>query len=154
MALTAAAFSIASPAQASVAQGYVMGSGAVNDDWGDEGTISSTTRNHNNVVYLWQTVLASDGYLSSSQVDCWFGANTKAATERWQRDHGVEVDGAVGPETFGRADDRLQWVLGSNSIQYNGSKTTMGGYARDANGYWYAIGYGVKISYTSASLCG
>src|ERR1043165_5865884 len=71
----------AATAQATVAQGYLVGAGVLTDDWGDEGPISATTRNHSNVVFIWQAILYADGYLTkSSDVDCWFGDTTKAAT--------------------------------------------------------------------------
>jgi putative peptidoglycan binding protein len=107
MALTIGAIGVGSPAQASVAQGYIAGAGVLTDDWGDEGTISATTRNHSNAVWLWQVILIADGYLTSiDDVDCWFGERTTAATIRWQRARGLTADGKVGPNTFGRAERR------------------------------------------------
>ncbi|GAA3599715.1 hypothetical protein GCM10022223_14010 [Kineosporia mesophila] len=153
VALALGTVGIGSPAQASVAQGYVAGAGVLTDDWGDEGTISATTRNHSNAVFLWQAVLFADGYLTStSQLDCWFGDTTKAATKRWQDDHNLaDVDGIVGPATFGKADDKLFWS--GTEIRYNGSVTDIYNLSRDSSGY-YELGSSTrKASYTNASAC-
>src|SRR3954470_6327538 len=96
VALTLGAIGVGSPAQASVGQGYIAGTGVLTDDWGDEGPISATIRNHSNAVWLWQAVLYADGYLTSiSQLDCRFGETTKAATKRWQTAHHLGDDGEV-----------------------------------------------------------
>ncbi|MDP9830189.1 peptidoglycan-binding domain-containing protein [Kineosporia succinea] len=141
----------AAPAQASVAQGYIAGSGVLTDDWGDEGTISATVRSHSNAVMLWQSVLVSDGYLTIYDADCWFGADTKAATKKWQDDHGLEADGSVGPLTFGKADDNLVWSGGR--IVYQGKNIKFNALDRDSNGYYYFYQTGDKVSYTSSSVC-
>lgn len=125
----------------------------ITDDWGDEGTISSTLRNHSNAVGLWQAVLYADGYLTStSQIDCWFGATTKAATQRWQNDHGLDNDGEVGPLTFGKADNYLFWS--GTEIRYDGSVRDVQNLSRDSSGYYELGSSSYKASYTSASFCG
>jgi peptidoglycan hydrolase-like protein with peptidoglycan-binding domain len=150
MALAIGAIGVGSPAQASVAQGYIAGAGVLTDDWGDEGTISATTRNHSNAVWLWQVVLIADGYLTSiDDIDCRFGERTTAATIRWQRARGLEADGKVGPNTFGRADNNLFWY--GTEIRYNGSVLDVEALSRDSSGY-YTFGSD-KASYTSASAC-
>ncbi|GLY32314.1 hypothetical protein Kisp02_56790 [Kineosporia sp. NBRC 101731] len=151
VALAAGTVGIAAPAQASVSQGYVAGAGVLTDDWGDEGTISATTRSHSNAVFLWQAVLVADGYLTPSQADCWFGSTTKAATQRWQRAHGLDDDGSVGPLTFGKADDKLVWS--GTHVAYDGSVSFFDAMARDGNGYYYFYRTGDKASYTSSSVC-
>jgi peptidoglycan hydrolase-like protein with peptidoglycan-binding domain len=116
----------ATPAHASVSQGYVGGAGTVTDDWGDEGTLSQTSHANSNATRLWQVVLWADGAIESdgttfdaADIDCHFGPNTYAATRNWQSRHAVTVDGLVGPGTFGRADNNL--ALSGSQVLYNGS---------------------------------
>ncbi|MDP9830188.1 peptidoglycan-binding domain-containing protein [Kineosporia succinea] len=151
VALAAGTVGLAAPAQASVAQGYIAGAGVVTDDWGDEGTISQNVRSHSNAVFLWQAVLVADGYLSPSDGDCWFGSVTAAATKKWQKDHGLEADGSVGPLTFGKADDRL--TLSGSTITYKGEAGGSLKLGRQSNGYYYATATGDTFSYTSSSIC-
>ncbi|WP_285596653.1 peptidoglycan-binding domain-containing protein [Kineosporia sp. NBRC 101731] len=151
VALALGTFGAASPAQASVSQGYIAGAGVVTDDWGDEGTISASVRSHSNAVFLWQAVLVSDGYLTPSDADCWFGSDTTAATKKWQNDHGVDDDGSVGPLTFGKADDRL--TLSGGVVTFKGENGGTLKFGRQSNGYYYAITTGATFSYTSSSIC-
>jgi len=143
------------PAQASVAQGGVYGSGTITDDWGDEGTLSTTQNSHNSVVALWQLVLNADGYLSTNELDCYFGDTTKAATKRWQSAHGLTADGLVGPATFGKADDNLR-SLSDGGIYYHGTSRDVNQFYRNSSGRWYVkatTGTNYYFDYTNASVC-
>lgn len=143
------------PASASVAQGGIYGSGVVTDDWGDEGPLSTTQNSHNNVVALWQAVLAADGYLPESARDCIFGAQTRDATIAWQRAHDLTADGIVGSATFGKADNYLYWA--GSEIRYDGSAFDLVGMYRNSSGRWYGNVSGTTYyySYTShnAPIC-
>ncbi|MFE6623659.1 peptidoglycan-binding protein [Streptomyces sp. NPDC057740] len=141
----------AAPSSASVVQGYVVGTGDIKDDWGDEGPLSRVVNNHSNVVALWQGVLFADGYLTNSDRDCWFGPATEAATKKWQKDRGLIDDGIVGPLTFGRADDHLYWD--GDQIKYDGGVRDIGKMRRDSQGRYYEPASGDAgdyASYTSA----
>lgn len=147
----AAGLLTAAPSSASVAQGYVVGAGDINDDWGDEGPLSLVVNNHSNVVGMWQGVLYADGYLANSARDCRFGPATESATKKWQKDHGLVGDGIVGPLTFGKADDNLYWD--GDLIKYDGSARDLGKMRRDSQGRYYepsSGGAGAYASYTSA----
>jgi hypothetical protein len=113
----------------------VKGSGVVTDDWGDEGTISRYSHAYSGATGMWQAVLWADGAIEqdgttfdSGDIDCQFGPNTQAATRNWQSRHGVGVDGEVGPQTFGRADNNLvlsTWYGGDQyAVEYRGSAHT------------------------------
>jgi hypothetical protein len=120
--------------QASVADGFVAGTGVVTDDFGDEGPVDVDSHPSSLAAGMWQAILYADGAhkadgttFAASDIDCDFGPNTKAATENWQGTHGFKgaaVDGSAGPETLGRADDRLSnQIPGSTQsvIRYSGS---------------------------------
>jgi hypothetical protein len=112
-------------AHATHAQGFISGYGNPTDDWGDEGTMSSRSHRYSIATGLWQAVLYADGYLDESDVDCDFGPRTTSATIDWQIVHSVGVDGSVGPQTLGRADDKLrisdQEADGTATITYHGN---------------------------------
>ncbi|MEV6966433.1 peptidoglycan-binding protein [Hamadaea sp. NPDC051192] len=125
----AASLTIAAPAQANTSEGFIAGAGAIKNDFGDEGVLSSSSHRFSGATLLWQWILWADGTKESdgttfdvADVDCDFGPNTTATTRNWQRDHGVGVDGVVGTETFGRADDQLEAPLGDSvgNAQYHG----------------------------------
>jgi peptidoglycan hydrolase-like protein with peptidoglycan-binding domain len=100
---------LGTPANATVSQGYIMGSGSVLDDLTDEGPVRQG--NYSGAVAVWQAILWADGYLSTgydASVDCSFGPNTLAATKEWQRDHGLTADGVPGPLTFTKAGQYLK----------------------------------------------
>ncbi|MGH1565146.1 peptidoglycan-binding domain-containing protein [Mumia sp. DW29H23] len=86
---------------------YVYGAGTVTDDFGDEGVVSQATNRVSNATCLWQTILWANGYLPSSGIDGAFGAQTAAATEKYQRDKGLTADGSAGRNTWSKADSRL-----------------------------------------------
>lgn len=122
---------LVAPAHASVSQGFIAGAGVVTDDFGDEGTLSQSQHANSYATGLWQAILWADGAIESNgttyddvDIDCQFGPNTAAATRNWQSMHGVGVDGIVGPQTFGRADDnlRLDGLIGGDQyyVRYVG----------------------------------
>ncbi|MFF0653863.1 MULTISPECIES: peptidoglycan-binding domain-containing protein [Micromonospora] len=140
------------PAHANTSQGFVAGSGAVTDDFGDEGTVSRSSHTRSGATGLWQYILWADGAKESdgsafdaSDIDCDFGPNTEYATKDWQRRYGLSADGVVGTGTFGRADNKLAQVgdLGEGQIRvrYNGSVHTFdmirNGYNSGLNSYGY-----------------
>ncbi|QLQ39942.1 peptidoglycan-binding domain-containing protein [Micromonospora robiginosa] len=142
----------AAPAHANTSQGFVAGSGAVTDDFGDEGTVSKSSHTRSGATGLWQYILWADGAKESdgstfdaSDIDCDFGPNTEYATKDWQRRYGLGADGVVGTGTFGRADNKLAQVgdLGEGQIRvrYNGSVHTFdmirNGYNSGLNSYGY-----------------
>ncbi|MEV5612846.1 peptidoglycan-binding domain-containing protein [Streptomyces sp. NPDC052225] len=105
----------ATPASASASDGYVSGGSSVYDDFGDEGTLSSSSHSSSNAGCLWQVILYADGAIEQngtrfdvSDIDGHFGKNTWFATRNWQKRHGVTVDGAVGGKTFGKADGKYR----------------------------------------------
>lgn len=65
---------------------------------------------------MWQAVLASEGFLTTGQIDGQFGPITAAATRSWQDEYEVGIDGEVGNETWSRADDFLTWESASSLI--------------------------------------
>jgi Putative peptidoglycan binding domain len=122
---------LATPAEANVSQGFLAGAGVVTDDFGDEGTLSTSSHANSYATGYWQAILWADGALESNgttfdeaDIDCQFGPNTAAATRNWQSTHGVGVDGVVGPQTFGRADNNLSLagLIGGDQfyVRYNG----------------------------------
>jgi hypothetical protein len=96
----------------------------VTDDWGDNPEICwGCNFSHNtNIVGLWQHILYADGLMGVSDVDCQFGPRTDDATRRWQSRHGVAMDGRVGRNTWGRADDKLAWSHDGFYVYYHGSQ--------------------------------
>lgn len=102
---------------ASLANRIVQGTGATNDDLGDEGTLcNGCSFWEGNYAGFWQAILWSEGLLSPSQVDCEFGPNTGAATRSLQSRYGLGVDGVAGPQTRSRIDD---FLIASSDPAYN-----------------------------------
>ncbi|MEU0970521.1 peptidoglycan-binding domain-containing protein [Streptomyces sp. NPDC005917] len=137
-------------ASATASHGYLDGAGStLTDDWGDEGTLSTTSYAHSNLAAAWQGILYADGYLSASGIDCRFGTATKNATIKWQRARGLVADGKVGPKTFGKADNKL-YANGGN-VWYDGTKRDV--VLRRKNGNYYVYdGAWHLASYTKATL--
>lgn len=160
--LTVAALGFsAAPASAKMSDGYVRGYDEYSGDWADEGTLGMhiASNGNSNAVCLWQKVLWAEGAEESngtafdqSDIDGHFGDNTRHATEdlsnRWLGwlNERPDVDG----ELFGRADNQLEYVSGSDgrgrtlTLRYNGSahNTTM---TRNTEGqYEFYDGNGVK----------
>ena len=90
--------------------GYVDGDGgSPTNDWAGEGVVNQSTRSRSAAAGLWQALHFSQGYLGSwDDVDCAFGPDTAKATRTFQSDHGLTVDGSVGPQSLGAADDYLR----------------------------------------------
>ena len=81
-----------------------------------------------NVSYkttLIQRILYESGYFASdSAIDANFGSNTYTHVKNYQRDHGCQVDGVVGPDTWSSFDygslTFRDWVgLGTGVYQLN-----------------------------------
>jgi peptidoglycan hydrolase-like protein with peptidoglycan-binding domain len=71
--------------------------------------------------YVWsvQSILWSDGLLSSSQVDGLWGPITKSASKSWQSRHGLGVDGCWGPNTWYKAQHGYHNInVGGEVIRY------------------------------------
>ncbi|AZP19279.1 peptidoglycan-binding protein [Streptomyces aquilus] len=110
----------ATPASASISQGYVSGAGDPTNDWGDEGTLSSGSHANSNATALVQLLLWADGAKEKNgttfdyaDIDGRYGSNTTAAVKSWQKLYnsregaGLVVDGKAGPKTLGAADVSL-----------------------------------------------
>ncbi|MEU8616357.1 peptidoglycan-binding protein [Streptomyces sp. NPDC048623] len=92
---------------------YIAGGYDYWDDWGDEGVLSVSQHAASNATCLWQKILWADSYINDTEVDGYFGSTTQYFTGRWQGDrHLVPADGAVGKDTFSRADANIKWVSG------------------------------------------
>lgn len=89
-------------------------------------------------VAAWQRVLYADYYIAncgSMGIDGRFGQYTHDATKRWQEDWGLTVDGQVGPQTWGRADNHIaRTAVTERTIYYYGLRSnvyhTVGAYAQ------------------------
>lgn len=157
-----------SPASAAKSDGYVRGYDSYKGDWSDEGTLqfdADATYDNNNAVCLWQKILWAEGAdetdgsnFDASDVDGQFGPNTLGATENLQAHWNLGVDGVVGGDTFGRADDELKVTGGSEdrgeqlNMTYYGDvhsfsvvRNSEGKYAfRDGDDIWRIAGYGYR----------
>ncbi|MDG9678620.1 peptidoglycan-binding domain-containing protein [Micromonospora sp. DH14] len=112
---------LATPAVASgsyTGRAYVYGTGAVSDDFDDEGVANVGTHRSSNVTCLWQTILWANGYLPSSGVDGIFGDQTDAATRNFQRDKSLSADGSAGRNSWTKAGDRLVQNDDQNGWRY------------------------------------
>jgi hypothetical protein len=106
----------ADPANSGVdSPSLVDGFDAVTDDWGDHfSDLGNSLCNgcpdsfNTDTVVMWQAILASEGFLSVSQIDGQFGPNTANATRQWQTRYQIGVDGQVGNQTWTKADNGLQ----------------------------------------------
>lgn len=133
--------------------GFVDGDGgSPTDDWAGEGIINQSVRNRTSAAGLWQAFLFSQGYLGSwDDVDCSFGPNTAKATKKFQSARGLSVDGSVGPQTFGAADDylRLSPYAGYDRVLSGTGNRTVS-YIRVTGGV-YASQYAKDSSWMHAS---
>lgn len=117
-ALAAATLAIsATPASAAASDGYIRGAGSIFDDFGDEGTLSTSSYAGSGAACFWQNVLYAEGATESNgstfdreDIDGHFGANTKAATQSLQRRWGLDDDGLVGPATLGKVDRKRTYL--------------------------------------------
>ncbi|MFJ8628483.1 peptidoglycan-binding protein [Kitasatospora sp. NPDC093550] len=143
-------------AHASTSVGFVDTSwGNYDNDWADEGLISTTQHSHSGAAGLWQLVLWQDGFLSEADVDCQFGPRTQAATKAWQAKYlgASQADGIVGPKTFGEASSHLNSTDNGFSIQYGWKYL---GRDRNTGRYFFDTGYThgfVNADYNSATNC-
>ncbi|NGN63741.1 peptidoglycan-binding protein [Streptomyces sp. A7024] len=150
--ITAAGLGLgASPVSAAASDGYISGADYFFDDFGDEGTLSTTSYNNSNATCLWQRILvaeganvtSSGGNFKETDMDGQFGALTRTATIDLQKRWGLTADGKVGKETFGRADKNLRYVsTQSDQLQrryqfrYVGEKSQSSGFYRSNTGRW------------------
>ncbi|HEY9328829.1 MAG TPA: peptidoglycan-binding domain-containing protein [Streptomyces sp.] len=153
-ALAAVALGI-SPASASVSQGSIQGSGSVTDDWGDEGPLSMTSHPKAYANGLWQWVLYAEGVSESndtaydkSDIDCVFGSNTAYATKRLQARWGLTADGSAGPNTLGRADNKL--TLSGSYVTYHGAAHDVR-FIRNVDSHMYVFPSGSTSGWTAAA---
>ncbi|MGW0938837.1 peptidoglycan-binding domain-containing protein [Streptomyces sp. NPDC002666] len=121
----------ASPAAASASSGYVSGADSYYDDFGDEGTLSTSSYSSSNATCLWQIILLAEGAEETdgtafdlSDIDGHFGPNTREATESLQKSWSLGVDGKVGPQTFGAADTQWNASTGSGELEFRSTGTT------------------------------
>ncbi|MFF8969609.1 peptidoglycan-binding protein [Streptomyces sp. NPDC014995] len=121
----------ASPASANASDGYVSGAGSFYDDFGDEGTLSTSSHSSSNATCLWQIILLAEGANESdgsdydaADIDGEFGPNTKVATQSLQRTWGLGVDGIVGTQTFGAADEQWNSSTGAGELEHVSTGTT------------------------------
>ncbi|MGW0819813.1 peptidoglycan-binding domain-containing protein [Streptomyces sp. NPDC002845] len=117
----------ASPASAATSDGYVSGAGTYYDDFGDEGTLSTSSHKDSNATCFWQIILYAEGVKESngtkfdkSDIDGKFGPNTKYATKQLQKAWGLTQDGIVGKKTFGAADSKWNKSTGAGELEYRG----------------------------------
>lgn len=83
----------------------------------DEGRCTSS----GNLVKVWQLILASDRSVGASvkdYVDGKFGSATATATEKWQKSHGPDDDGVVGPDTWATAQKQLKEIRKDTRYKY------------------------------------
>jgi peptidoglycan hydrolase-like protein with peptidoglycan-binding domain len=150
----------AAPASANTNDGYVSGAGGMGDDWGDEGTISTTSYSSSTATCLWQQVLHAEGLLSASGIDGHFGPNTRTATENFQaRYSDLENDGKAGPATWGKADNKftqvIDYVDGSARADYDGRSSNFRVY-RNTQGrhfWWHAGDRANRIAAYRSNSC-
>ncbi|MCX5417763.1 peptidoglycan-binding protein [Streptomyces sp. NBC_00059] len=110
LAATVLAVSV-TPASAAASDGYIRGAGSIYDDFGDEGTLSTTSYSSSSATCFWQSVLYAEGAMKNSEsrfaksdIDGEFGSKTKFATRNLQHRWGLTVDGIVGKNTMSKLD--------------------------------------------------
>ncbi|MDG4859522.1 hypothetical protein P8605_15390 [Streptomyces sp. T-3] len=147
------------PAASATGSHVIDGRGVATNDWGDEGTLSKYQHANSNATRLWQTVLYADGAkwkgsdgkwhkFTKWDIDGQFGWKTHSATKYWQDKEELEdVDGIVGKETFGHADDFLDGPYGGGKVIYMGLshevklKRLDGKYYVKIDGQWKQAAY-------------
>jgi hypothetical protein len=146
----------ASPASASASSGYVSGGGHFQDDWGDEGTVSTSAYSTSNVACLWQKVLWAEGLYTESKINGHFSTETRISTQRLQSRWHISTTGKADQATFNTAatHGRLRFVSGSTAngkvltLKYQGiahhftlHRNTDGRYVFYADGDWRSARY-------------
>ena len=143
-------------ANASPSSGWIDGNGdGPGDDWTGEGVLCDTNVEPTGCGYrnsgatgLWQHYLTADGYLSPSAVDCYFGSATRSATIEFQKDHNLNPDGVVGPQTFAVADNALTRQY--RSVFHSGTvRTVEFGRSTAENRYSFVSGTTVNATYAT-----
>ncbi|NGO75779.1 peptidoglycan-binding protein [Streptomyces sp. YC504] len=172
-ALAASALTVsASPASAAASDGWISGAGSVYDDFGDEGTLSTTSYESSNAACLWQQILWAEGVHESDgtifdkeDADGHFGANTVHATKQLQKRWGLTADGIVGKNTLGKVDTKREQIGGewtgrllhaaTNSdalyrteLRYYGKSHTLTFYRTDTGKYYFQT-YNVGFAYAA-----
>ncbi|MFJ3667703.1 peptidoglycan-binding protein [Streptomyces sp. NPDC090106] len=165
-ALGGGALTFAGPASATVAQGYVSGTNSPTNDWGDEGTLSSTSHANSNATALVQMALWADGAKEKNgttfdwaDIDGRYGSNTTAAVKSLQKLYnsrlgaGLVVDGKAGKLTLGVADDSLL-AHSDGTVTYYGWKHNFTLKRTAAGKYYLKVGSrGWKLaSYTTLNV--
>lgn len=162
---SAATAATVQPANAS--RGYVDGTAAENDDWGDEATLcDGCAHSDSNYALMWQAVLYADlADFPADELDCDFGPTTAAYTRQWQAEMGLPQTGQLDPDTLRTAQ---QWLVADGSSSDGEYVRYVGGvanryiefqrhgagysspYLYDMNllGQWHGVWYG------SANFCG
>lgn len=145
------------PLVTAAAPQVVDGRGAAYNDWGDEGTLSVNSHANSNATRLWQSVLYADGAkwraangtwhtFTKADIDGSFGPRTRSATKWWQDQEELEdVDGIVGKETFGHADDALDGPSGNGTVTYGGYRHNVT-FKRLDGEYYVRIGANWKVA--------
>ncbi|MEU0391104.1 peptidoglycan-binding domain-containing protein [Streptomyces chartreusis] len=105
------------PASAAASDGYIRGAGSIYDDFGDEGTLSTTSYAISSATCFWQSVLYAEGAMKNSEyrfaksdIDGEFGSKTKYAARNLQYRWGLTVDGIVGENTMSKLDAKRTWL--------------------------------------------
>lgn len=147
------------PAASATGTWVIDGRGAAYNDWGDEGNLSRHEHANSNATRLWQSVLWADGAkwtgsdgkkhkFTKWDIDGQFGWKTHSATKYWQdREELEDVDGIVGKETFGYADDFLDGPGANGKVYYSGYdrnvtfKRLDGKYYVKIDGQWKKAAY-------------
>ncbi|MFD7304830.1 peptidoglycan-binding protein [Streptomyces pharetrae] len=121
----------ASPASASSSNGFISGGGSFYDDFGDEGTLSTSSHKDTNATCLWQIILYAEGVKESNgtqfdhaDIDGRFGSNTAYATKQLQKAWGLTQDGKVGTKTFGSADDKWNPTTRAGELEFRSTGST------------------------------
>lgn len=90
---------------------------------------------HDEHVKNLQTVLKREGYYKLSKPTGFFGSATEKAVKQFQSDHGLKVDGLVGPKTKAELDQY---------IEYDGQSLTVGDEGdgvKDVQDHLKSLGY-------------
>ncbi|MEU6198352.1 peptidoglycan-binding protein [Streptomyces sp. NPDC047061] len=120
---------------------YVYGAGVFIDDWNNEGIVDQSHNTSSNATCLWQTILWSDGFLGTGDIDGIFGSDTANATRQWQNAWTDDTpDGSAGQITWTAAGrflyNETETHTGNTVSYYDGSLHDFA-LSRDSNGYYH-----------------